>query len=61
MTRAREGVGSLDLIQNIRIKTKHIEQGEIITHSDNKCMIKEHEKEVNKISNCTKEVGRVLE
>ena len=58
---ARDEVGSLNLIQNTRIKIKHIEQGEIATHSDDKCIIKECHKEVNKASDCAKEVDGVLE
>ena len=60
-TPAGEGIGLLNLMQNIKRKVAGVDQGEMIIYSDNKHVLKEYCKDINKASDCTKEAGGVIE
>ena len=56
-----EGVGLLDLIKQVNKRTKDVENGKLITCSDNKHFIKKLHSKARKSSNCTREAGRIIE
>ena len=61
MILAGEGVKILNLIRNVKRRAANVEGGELVTHSDNKFLIRKYHKEVKKPSNYAKEAGKVIE
>jgi len=61
MILAGKELGVLSLIKDINKKTKNISGGEVIVNTDNKFLIKECCREVNKVSDCTNKAGAIVE
>ena len=56
-----EGIRLLDLIKNIVKNTKELDSGEVVIYNDNKKLIREINKEVEKESDYTQEAGAIVE
>ena len=61
MIAAAEGIGLLDLITNIVKNTKELNSKEVMIYNDNKKLIRDIKKVVEKESDYTQEVGAIAE
>ena len=60
MIHAGEVIGALDLIKNITVRIKHIDNSEIVVFINNRKVIVEYKKQINQESNVTTEAVGII-
>ena len=60
MISAGEGLGLVNVVEDICRKTKHLSSGEVVVYNDNKLLLKGINNEARKDSQCTLEAGAMI-